>query len=358
MPHPPYKVLVVDDSAIVRKVPIQLLSADPQIEVVGAAPDPYVARQMIAELRPDVLTLDMEMPRMDGLTFLRKLMEHFPVPTVVLSSLTGSGTEMAVEALQAGAVEVLAKPAGAFTLRNLAGDLPEAVKSAAQANVSKILSTGSSKRRLSMTATTDKIVAIGASTGGTKAIERILTELPATAPGMLISQHMPEAFTRTFADRLNQICAVSVQEAETGMTIRPGRVLIAPGSHHLELRRDGAQYVTALSDGPPVNRHRPSVDVLFESVSKFAGRNAIGVLLTGMGKDGAKGLLTMKEAGAETLAQDESTSVVFGMPKEAIKLGAAERVVPLNEIAEQILNLATAKSAGHSSCTEREYAHV
>lgn len=338
------RVLIVDDSAVVRQVFAQALARDPDLEVVGTAPDPYIARDMIVELRPDVITLDMEMPRMDGLTFLRKLMEHFPLPVVVVSSLTQRGGRLAMEALDCGAVEVLCKPDSAYAVGDLANRLIETVKAAALVRLkprtappAKVVSP-----KLAMTETTNRVVAIGASTGGTKALEAVLTALPANAPGTVIVQHMPEHFTRSFAERLNEACTMEVREAADGDSVIPGRVLIAPGNHHLLLRRSGARYYVQVKDGPEVSRHRPSVDVLFRSVATYAGSNAVGVILTGMGKDGAAGLLEMRNAGARTIAQDEATCVVYGMPREAAALGAAEQIQPLDQIPAAILKAAYA----------------
>lgn len=335
------RVLVVDDSAVVRQVFQQELSRDPELEVVGTAPDPYVARDKIAQLKPDVLTLDVEMPRMDGLTFLRKLMQHHPLPTIVVSSLTTKGGELALEALDSGAVDVLAKPGQAYSVGDMAIELIDKIKAAARAGVRPRVATRSQPEpRLALTRTTNKVLAIGASTGGTEALQRVLTSLPANAPATLIVQHMPEHFTRSFANRLNDLCAVEVREAEDGDSVIPGRVLIAPGNHHMVLRRSGARYFVNVKDGPLVSRHRPSVDVLFRSVAKYAGANAVGAILTGMGADGSQGLLEMKQAGATTFAQDEATCVVYGMPKEAVRLGAADKVLPLGEIAAALLTAA------------------
>ncbi len=334
------RVLVVDDSAVVREILKRELSLDPSIEVVGSAPDPFSARDMIVELKPDVLTLDIEMPRMDGLTFLRKLMRFHPMPVIVVSSLTPKGGELALEAMEAGAVEVLCKPGAAYSVGEAALELADKIKAAAQARVVPRSASVSAPTRLSMTRTTHRIVAVGASTGGTQALQDVLTALPADAPGIAIVQHMPEHFTRAFADRLNSLCAMEVKEAEDGDTLAPGRVLIAPGNRHMVLRRSGATYFVQVKDGPLVSRHRPSVDVLFRSAARYAGRNAVGVLLTGMGSDGAEGLLEMRKAGAETVAQDEQSCVVFGMPKEAIALGAATHVSPLGQMPGRILQLA------------------
>lgn len=340
------RVLIVDDSAVVRHVFTTELSRDPDVEVVGAAPDPFVARDMIAEHNPDVITLDIEMPRMDGITFLRKLMQYHPLPVVVVSSLTKRGSELAMEAMEAGAVEVMTKPKAAYSVGDLSVELIDKVKAAACVRVSQVESDKKPVARLAMTKTTDKIVAIGASTGGTKALEQVLQVLPSSAPGIVIVQHMPEHFTKTFADRLDAMCAVDVFEAEDGMTVRSGRVMIAPGNRHMLLRRSGARYFVEIKDGPRVSRHKPSVNVLFRSVAKYAGANSVGVLMTGMGSDGAAGLKEMQGAGAYTIAQDEATSIVFGMPKEAITLGAVQEVLPLGGIAAKILEVASQVTAG------------
>lgn len=340
----PIRVLVVDDSATVRNILSAELARDPDIEVVGAAPDPYVAREMIATRQPDVLTLDVEMPRMDGLTFLRKLMHYRPMPVIIVSSLTPKGGEVALEALQAGAVDVVSKPGAAYTIGNLSLDLADKIKAAARANVRKLGRTMPAAHqppaRRTMTRTTSKIVVIGASTGGTEALVTVLGALPAAAPGILVVQHMPELFTRSFAERLNQLCAMEVREARHGDTVGGGRVLIAPGNYHLLLRRSGALYQVQVKTGPLVNRHRPSVEVLFKSAASYAGKNAVGVILTGMGADGADGLKTMHDAGAKTIAQDEHSCVVFGMPKEAIARGGVDHVLPIDRIAQKILDCA------------------
>ncbi|HSM94259.1 MAG TPA: chemotaxis response regulator protein-glutamate methylesterase [Anaeromyxobacteraceae bacterium] len=330
------RVLVVDDSAVVRNVFQAELSRDPAIEVVGAAPDPYVARDLILERQPDVITLDVEMPRMDGITFLRKIMRYRPTPTLVVSSLTPAGGQLAMEALAAGAVDVMCKPGGAYTVGDMTGELVEKVKAVAFSDV-RHREHPPVTASPALSRTTHRVLAIGASTGGTIAIERILAALPPNAPGALVTQHMPESFTRHFADRLAQQTRLDVREAADGDSVTPGVVLVAPGNRHLLLRRSGARYLVEVKDGPRVNRHRPSVDVTFRSVARVAGPNAIGVILTGMGSDGAQGLLAMREAGARTIAQDEASCVVYGMPKVAADLGAAERVLPLGEIAAEIV---------------------
>ncbi len=340
----PVRVLIVDDSATVRQVLRRELEGNQNIEVVGAAPDPYVARDMIVQLHPDVLTLDIEMPRMDGITFLRKLMQHFPLPVIILSSLTPRGGEVALEAMEAGAVEVLCKPSSAYSIGDLSVQLVDKILAAARVRVGKRVTTPgpdhSTTRRLSMTRTTHKVIAIGSSTGGTEALQRVLMPLPANAPAIVITQHMPEHFTRSFANRLNELCAIEVKEAEDGDSIRVGRALIAPGNKHLLVRRSGALYVAQVKDGPLVTRHRPSVDVLFKSAARFAGANAIGVILTGMGRDGTEGMVEMHNQGSKTIAQDEASCVVFGMPKEAIAAGAVDYVLPLDSIPERMLHLA------------------
>lgn len=340
------KVLIVDDSAIVRKILSQELARDPEIEVVGTATDPYIARDKIVYLKPDVVTLDIEMPRMDGITFLRKLIRHYPLPVIVVSSLAPEGGEMAMEALEVGAVEVMCKPGAAYTVGDMAEQLKTKIKAAARVDMSKLRS---GKRRdpasrpapvrHAMTRTTEKIVAIGASTGGTEAIREVLQRFPLNCPGAIIVQHMPEMFTKSFAQRLNGLCAPEVREAEDGDTVISGQVLIAPGNRHLVLRRSGARYYVRVKHGPFVHHQRPSVEVMFNSVAKYAGSNAVGVLLTGMGSDGAAGLKTMLEAGAATVAQDEKTCVVYGMPRAAVELGAAQHVLPIDRIAGKVIQL-------------------
>ncbi|MBI2568074.1 MAG: chemotaxis response regulator protein-glutamate methylesterase [Candidatus Schekmanbacteria bacterium] len=339
------RALVVDDSAIVRSVLSRELEKDPDIEVVGVAPDPYAARDLIVRLKPDVMTLDVEMPRMDGITFLRKLMVHYPIPVIIVSSLTPAGGELALEALEAGAIDVMCKPGPAHAVGDLGESLAERVKAAARADPRKLgrvsAERSAAPTKLALTRTTNRVVAIGASTGGTQALAAILEQLPANGPGIVIVQHMPEQFTRSFANRLNQECAMNVSEAVDGDTVSPGRILIAPGNYHMVLRRSGAKYYVEVRSGPLVSRHRPSVDVCFKSVARYAGRNAVGVLLTGMGRDGADGLLAMRQAGAATIAQDEATSVVYGMPAAAAENGAAEQILPLPKVARAILELAS-----------------
>ena len=337
------RVLIVDDSAVVRQVLANGLSKFDDVEVVGSAPDPYVAREKIAKLRPDVLTLDIEMPRMDGLTFLEKLMTHHPLPVVVVSSLAPRNSDNAMRALALGAVELVGKPSSQFSAPDVERQLIRAVRAAAAAKFDRRAMPGSTTAAKPALApvslqTTHKIIAIGASTGGTQAIEAVLRNWPANAPGTIIVQHMPEGFTEAFAKRLNQVCQVEVRQAQHQDRVVPGTVLIAPGGNrHMLLERSGANYQVVLKEGPPVNYHRPSVDVLFQSVARNAGKNATGVILTGMGGDGAKGMLAMREAGAFTVAQDEQSCVVFGMPKEAIKLGAACKVMPLSQVAHTAL---------------------
>ena len=344
------KVLVVDDSAVVRQILTRELSRDRELEVVGTAPDPYVARDKIVQLTPDVITLDVEMPRMDGVTFLRKLMKHHPIPVIIVSSLTAAGSELALEALSCGAVDVMCKLGTAYSIGDMSELLIEKIKGAAFVDIKKraevIKERASSEpapvKRLAMTRTTNKIIAIGASTGGTEAIKDVITEFPAGAPGTVIVQHMPEYFTKSFAERLNSMCEIQVKEAENGDRVTPGKALLAPGNRHMVLKRSGAQYFVELKDGPLVFHQRPAVEVLFNSVAMYAGANAVGMILTGMGKDGAKGLLAMKDAGAYTIVQDEASSVVWGMPGEAFKVGAATIVLPLKKIAAEAIKMAAA----------------
>ncbi|MCP9452497.1 MAG: chemotaxis response regulator protein-glutamate methylesterase [Nitrospira sp.] len=350
------RVLTIDDSALMRQVLATLLSKDPEIEVVGSAPDPYVAREKIKTLHPDVLTLDVEMPKMDGLTFLEKLMRGHPMPVVMVSTLTEAGCETTLRALELGAVDFITKPKLDVQkgMEEIAREVIDKVKAAAVARVKvprpsfstnptlkdewqPVVPAGPGSR--AMLKTTDTIIAIGSSTGGTEAVKNILTALPAHTPPILITQHMPPRFTKTWADRLNSLCRISVKEAADGDSVLPGHALVAPGGYHMVLDRNGARYTVRITQDPPVNRHRPSVDVLFDSVARYAGRNSIGVILTGMGGDGAKGLLAMKQAGARTIAQDEATCVVFGMPKEAIKLGGVDKVLPLGDIAGAVVEL-------------------
>jgi two-component system chemotaxis response regulator CheB len=350
------KVMVVDDSAVVRKVMSGILDSDPGIEVIGTAPDPIFAIEKMRKNWPDVVTLDIEMPRMDGITFLAQIMAERPTPVVICSSLTTTGAETTLQALAAGAVAIITKPGlavGDF-LEDSSDDLIAAVKAASRANMGAVkrnaevraavtnkvtldqMERGTPPRH-AMAATTERIVAIGTSTGGTIALEELLTALPRIAPGIVIVQHMPEMFTAAFAARLNSICNITVQEAKDGQRVLPGLALVAPGGKHMQLTRSGAQYMVEVKDGPPVNRHRPSVDVLFRSVAKFAGKNAMGVIMTGMGDDGARGLKEMHDAGSYTLAQDEATCIVYGMPREAVKHGGVDRILPLSAIAGAIM---------------------
>lgn len=341
------RVLVVDDSATVRQVLREVLSSDPELEVMGTASDPLVAAQQIAQEVPDVIILDIEMPRMDGLTFLDRIMEQHPIPVVICSTLTERGSESALDALDRGAVEVLAKPKLGTRqfLEDARIQICGAVKAAAQVKPRRLQRIEArrtadailAKEARALRVTTEKVVAIGASTGGTDAIARVLSALPMDAPGVVVVQHMPENFTAQFARRLDGLCEMCVKEAVDGDSLLRGHVLIAPGGKHLLLRRSGARYFVEVRDGPLVARHRPSVDVLFRSTARYAGRNAVGVLLTGMGDDGAQGLLELRQAGAHTIAQDEASSVVYGMPREAAKLGAVEAVLPLAEVAPAIL---------------------
>ncbi len=339
------KVLIVDDSAIVRKILSEQLSKEPDIEVIGTAPDPYVARDKIVKLKPDVVLLDIEMPRMDGITFLKKLMKYYPLPVIIVSSLTPKGSRMALEALDAGAVEVMCKPGGPYSVEEMVTDLVHKIKAAARVKFirGKVSKAKVPSVRPTLAAptieTTNKIIAIGSSTGGTEALREILPQFPPGSPGILIVQHMPPGFTKAFADRLNELCQIRVKEAENGDSVIPGLALVAPGNFHMLLRRSGARYLVEVKTGPRVHHQRPSVDVLFNSVAKAAGSNAVGIILTGMGADGAKGLLEMKKAGAKTIAQDEATCVVFGMPKAAIEIGAVDKVLPLHKIPSEALKM-------------------
>ncbi len=340
------KVLIVDDSAVVRKIFSEELSKESDIEVLGTAPDPYVARDKIVQNKPDVITLDIEMPRMDGLTFLKKLMKHYPLPIIIVSSLTPKGSQLALEALENGAVEVLGKPGGAaYAVGDMCQQLKEKIRIAARANLSRItlahrtVQIVDKKPSHSLTETTQKLIAIGASTGGTEALKEVLMNLPVNVPGILVVQHMPAQFTAAFAERLNKCCLIEVKEAQDGDSLFNGQALIAPGNFHMLLRRSGAKYYVNVKDGPFVHHQRPAVDVLFNSVAQYAGANSLGVILTGMGADGAAGMLMMKQAGAKTIAQDEATCVVFGMPKEAIKAGAVDRVMAIEQIPQEIVRL-------------------
>ena len=351
------RVLIVDDSAIVRNALSEIFNLDSGIEVIDTAGDPYIAAKKIQKEVPDVITLDIEMPRMDGLTFLRKIMSQHPIPVVVISSLTDRGTQTALKALEYGAVEIITKPqmhtkefieesrikicdvikaAAVSRLKRKSFSKPKPLEVKPKLSADAVISRG---RRYSLPKTTDIVISVGASTGGTEALRVFLEEMPLDTPGIVIVQHMPEHFTRSFAERLNDICKISVKEAEDGDSVLQGRALIAPGNKHTLLRRSGARYYVEVKQGPLVNRHRPSVDVLFRSTALYAGGNAIGIIMTGMGDDGAKGLLEMKEAGAKTIAQDEASCVVYGMPKEAVKLNAANIVLPLEKIAPHAIML-------------------
>ncbi len=342
------KVIVVDDSAVVRQVVTALLEADPEIQVLAAVADPILAMSRMAQQWLDVLVLDIEMPRMDGITFLKKIMAEHPTPVVICSTLTEKGAQTSLAALSAGAVAIITKPKLGLKqfLMDASDDLTSAVKAAARANVRKLqprdkltadaILPAVDSARQAMIQTTERVVALGTSTGGTQALEVVLTALPRVCPGIVIVQHMPEQFTAAFANRLNGLCQIEVKEAQNNDRVMLGRALIAPGGKHMLLRRNGAQYFVEVVDGPLVNRHRPSVDVLFRSVAKSAGTNALGVIMTGMGDDGAAGLLEMRKVGAQTLGQDERSCVVYGMPKEAVKRGAVMRAVPLESIAREI----------------------
>jgi len=337
------KVFIVDDSAIVRKIFSEEISKESDMEVIGTAPDPFVARDKIVHHKPDVMTLDIEMPRMDGLTFLKKIMKHYPLPVLIVSSLTPKGGKMAMEALEYGAVDVLSKPGGSYSVGDMSAQLKEKIRAAARANLNRVSAptprqepTGTITKAL--TETTQKLIAMGASTGGTEALKEVLVRMPQNSPGMVIVQHMPPLFTTAFAERLNRLCSVEVREAKDGDSVLNGQALIAPGNFHMLMRRSGSRYYVNIKDGPMVHHQRPAVDILFNSVAQYAGANAIGVILTGMGADGAQGMLRMKEGGAKTIAQDEASCVVFGMPKEAIRLGAVDRVVPLELIPQEIIH--------------------
>ncbi|HUB29170.1 MAG TPA: chemotaxis response regulator protein-glutamate methylesterase [Terracidiphilus sp.] len=344
------RVLIVDDSAVVRQTLASVLSSDPEIEIAGTASDPFVAAERIEEQVPDVITLDIEMPRMDGLTFLKKVMSQHPIPVIICSSLAEEGARSTLRALEYGAIDIITKPrlGSKQYLEESRLMICQAVKAAAGAKLMPLRTSHRVEPKLTadailspathaMVETTEKVVVIGASTGGTEALRSLLEAFPADIPGVVIVQHMPELFTRAFANRLDGLCAITVKEAEMNDSVIRGRALIAPGNHHLLLKRSGARYYVEVKDGPLVCRHRPSVDVLFRSAARYAGPNVVGVILTGMGDDGARGMLEMKRAGASTIAQDEATSVVFGMPKEAIRLGGVDKVMPLSNIAGAIL---------------------
>jgi two-component system chemotaxis response regulator CheB len=344
------KVLVVDDSALVRQTLSEILSSDPDIIVMDTASDPYMAAKKLKDDIPDVITLDVEMPRMDGITFLRKLMSQHPIPVVICSSLAVEQSETALKALEYGAVDIIQKPTMGTKqfLEESRIHICDSVKAAAASSLKKLSKQHTVSPKLSadvmlppstkaMLKTTEKVVAVGASTGGTEALRVFLEALPPDAPGMVVVQHMPENFTRAFSNRLNSICQVTVKEASDNDTVLRGQVLIAPGNYHVMIKRSGARYYVEVKTGPLVSRHRPSVDVLFRSAARYAGKNAVGVIMTGMGDDGAKGMREMKDAGAYTIAQDEESCVVFGMPKEAIKLGGVDRITPLDRIAGEVL---------------------
>lgn len=338
------KVLIVDDSAIVRKVFSEELSRYSDIQVVGTAPDPFAARDKIVFLQPDVITLDIEMPRMDGLTFLKKLMKFHPLPVVIVSSLTPKGGRLTLEAMDLGAVDVIAKPGSAYSVGDMSAQLAEKIRGASRARINRVqvredIETERVESIKALAQTTNQVIAIGASTGGTEALKVVLTRMPPNSPGIVVVQHMPANFTTAFAERLNSICQITVKEARDNDSVTTGTALIAPGNYHMILRRSGARYYVEIKTGPMVHHQRPAVDILFKSTAKYAGPNAIGVILTGMGADGAAGLLEMKKTGARTIAQDEASCVVFGMPKEAIKTGAADKVIPLNQIASEIVRM-------------------
>jgi two-component system, chemotaxis family, protein-glutamate methylesterase/glutaminase len=339
------RVLIVDDSALVRRILSEALANEPDLEVVGAAADPYAARDLILQLKPDVLTLDIEMPRMDGLTFLKKLMHFHPMPVLVISSLAQASCAATLQALEEGAVEALAKPAGPYSVGDLKNMLADKVRAAAASKVRATKTQQAPPRKDAPPSVAQlrqsTVVAIGASTGGTEAIRQVLVDLPANFPGTVVTQHIPAIFSKAFSDRLNQICRMEVKEAEDGDEVRMGRVLIAPGGFHMLLRRAGAGYGVAVKDGPRVCYQRPSVDVLFSSVAEQAAANSIGVLLTGMGSDGASGMVQISRVGGSTIAQDEESCVVFGMPREAIRLGGAGQVLPLDKISSAILRQLT-----------------
>lgn len=343
----PVRVLIVDDSALIRQLISTLLSADPEIEVVGTAGDPYIARERIKTLNPDVLTLDVEMPNMDGITFLRKIMTLRPMPVIMISTLTQAGADVTLEALEIGAVDFIAKPSSdaANAMPALAAELQAKVKAAARTRIGARVAMAAARavpKRVRTIRARDKIVAIGASTGGVEALKVVLMNLPADCPPVLVTQHMPPRFTAAFAQRLNRECPMKVSEAVHNETIEGGHVYIAPGSHHLEIMRHGIEYRCSLSDGPPVTGHRPSVDVLFRSMARVVGRSAIGVILTGMGKDGAEGMLEMRNAGARTIGQDEASSLIYGMPHVAFERGGVMQQCSLVNIADAILDVCEA----------------
>ncbi|OSM94545.1 MULTISPECIES: protein-glutamate methylesterase/protein-glutamine glutaminase [Lonsdalea] len=335
------KVLCVDDSALMRQIMTEIINSHPDMEVVATAPDPLVARDLIKKFNPQVLTLDVEMPRMDGLDFLEKLMRLRPMPVVMVSSLTGKGSEITLRALELGAIDFVTKPQLGIREGMLAYSelIADKIRTAAKARLPQHSQSAAAPVKVLSTPllSSEKLIAIGASTGGTEAIRHVLQPLPPTSPAVIITQHMPPGFTKSFAERLNKLCQITVKEAEDGERVLPGHAYIAPGARHMELSRSGANYQVKLHDEAPVNRHRPSVDVLFRSVAKFAGRNAVGVILTGMGNDGAMGILEMHQAGAYTMAQNEASCVVFGMPREAIALGGVDEVVDLHQVSQRML---------------------
>ena len=346
------KVLIVDDSALIRSLMTAIISSQPDMEVVGVAPDPLVARELIKKTNPHVLTLDVEMPKMDGLEFLEKLMRLRPMPVLMVSSLTERGSEITMRALELGAVDFITKPkmsiqSGMMEYAELIADKIRIVARARVKTRAQVIADSGNQTAARLPAlrspliSSEKLIIVGASTGGTEAIKNFLVNMPADCPGILITQHMPAGFTKSFAKRLDSLCQISVCEAEGGERILPGHAYIAPGHSHLLLARSGANYMTQLNQEAPVNRHRPSVDVLFRSAAQYAGKNAVGVILTGMGKDGAAGMLAMKEAGSYNFAQDEASCVVFGMPREAIAIGAAHEVAPINELSARVLNYLT-----------------
>ncbi len=334
---PKIKVLIVDDSAIVRNVLKRAINNERDMEVVGTAPDPYIARDKIVKLKPDVMTLDVEMPKMDGITFLSKVMHYFPIPTIIVSSITQRGCSTSVKAFELGAIEVIPKPSEKYSIQSIERKLVHAVRAAANAKIEKIEKKKVIKYQKAISIEkSNKILAIGASTGGTEAIKNVLIKLPANTPGTVIVQHMPPYFTNAFAKRLDSICAMEVREAVDGDLILPGVALIAPGDYHMVIRYEGAKKFVRVKKGPQVWHQRPAVDILFKSVAKYAGKYAVGVLLTGMGKDGGEGLKLMRDAGAKTIAQNQETCVVFGMPKVAIELGGADFIEPIEGIAKKI----------------------
>jgi two-component system chemotaxis response regulator CheB len=344
VPERKIKVLVIDDSALIRSVLKEVINSFPDLETVGAAANPLQAREMIKSLNPDVLTLDVEMPEMDGLTFLEKLMRLRPMPVLMISSLTERGSEAALRALELGAVDFLPKPKLGIVegIQEYADEIARKIRVAYGTKIRPRVHDGSSAIAVlpslgNRISTTEKVIAVGSSTGGTEAIKELLVRMPPDAPGILIAQHMPEAFTKSFANRLDGLCKIKVVESAGNERVLPGHAYIAPGHSHLLLKRSGANYMTELSQSSPVNHHRPSVDVLFRSVAQYAGKNAIGIMLTGMGKDGAIGMLEMRQAGAYNLAQDEASCVVFGMPREAIAVGAVDEVVPIQEMTQRVL---------------------